>query len=41
MSEEAIEADFAKIEAALPSLGDGTQFETSALLVFHRSPSAP
>jgi ubiquinone/menaquinone biosynthesis C-methylase UbiE len=34
MSEEVVEAGFARIEAALPSLGDGPQFETSALLVF-------
>ncbi|MGA8370335.1 MAG: methyltransferase domain-containing protein [Acidimicrobiales bacterium] len=36
MSEEVVEAGFARIEAALPSLGDGPQFETSALLVFGR-----
>jgi hypothetical protein len=36
MSEEVVEAGFARIEAALPSLGDGPQFETSALLVFRR-----
>jgi ubiquinone/menaquinone biosynthesis C-methylase UbiE len=36
MSEEVVEAGFAKIEAALPSLDDGPQFETSALLVFRR-----
>jgi ubiquinone/menaquinone biosynthesis C-methylase UbiE len=36
MSEEEIEAGFAMIEAALPSLDDGPQFETSALLVFGR-----
>jgi ubiquinone/menaquinone biosynthesis C-methylase UbiE len=34
MSEEEIEAGFARIEAALPFLDDGPQFETSALLVF-------
>lgn len=34
MSEEEIEAGFTRIEAALPSLDDGPQFETSALLVF-------
>ena len=36
MSEEVVEAGFATIEAALPSLDDGPQFETSALLVFGR-----
>ena len=36
MSEEEIEAGFARIEAAMPSLDDGPQFETSALLVFGR-----
>jgi ubiquinone/menaquinone biosynthesis C-methylase UbiE len=36
LSEEQIEAGFARIEAALPSLDDGPQFETSALLVFRR-----
>ena len=36
MSDEEIEAGFARIEAALPSLDDGPQFETSALLVFGR-----
>jgi ubiquinone/menaquinone biosynthesis C-methylase UbiE len=34
MSEEQIEAGFAKIEAAMPFLDDRPQFETSALLVF-------
>ncbi len=34
MSEEIAEAGFARIGAALPSLGEGPQFETSALLVF-------
>jgi hypothetical protein len=34
MSEEAVEAGFARIESALPSLGDGPQCETSELLVF-------
>jgi hypothetical protein len=34
MTEEVIEAGFAKIEAALPSLDDGPQYETSQLLVF-------
>jgi ubiquinone/menaquinone biosynthesis C-methylase UbiE len=36
MSEEVIEAGFAKIDAALPALGDGPQYETSQLLVFQR-----
>jgi SAM-dependent methyltransferase len=36
MNEEVIEAGFARIDAALPSLGDGPQYETSALLVFQR-----
>ena len=35
MSEE-VEAGFARIEAALPFLDDGPQFETSAVLVFGR-----
>lgn len=34
LSEEEIEVGFAKIEAALPILDDGPQYETSALLVF-------
>jgi SAM-dependent methyltransferase len=34
MSEEVVEAGFARIEAALPSLDDGPQYETSELLVF-------
>ena len=34
MGEEQIEAGFARIEAALPLLDNGPQFETSALLVF-------
>ena len=34
MSEEVAEAGFARIEAALPSLGDGPQHETCELLVF-------
>jgi hypothetical protein len=38
LTEEAIEAGFAKIEAALPSLDDGPQHETSKLLVFQRQP---
>jgi ubiquinone/menaquinone biosynthesis C-methylase UbiE len=36
MSEEVIEAGFARIEAALPTLGDGPQYETSQLLIFQR-----
>jgi ubiquinone/menaquinone biosynthesis C-methylase UbiE len=36
MSEKVAEAGFAKIDAALPSLDDGAQFETSALVVFQR-----
>ena len=36
MSEEVVEAGFARIEAALPSLGDGPQYETSQLIVFQR-----
>jgi ubiquinone/menaquinone biosynthesis C-methylase UbiE len=36
MSEDVIEAGFARIEAALPSLGDGPQCETSEVLVFQR-----
>jgi ubiquinone/menaquinone biosynthesis C-methylase UbiE len=36
MSEETVEAGFARIEAATPSLGDGPQYETSELLVFQR-----
>ena len=39
MSEQSAEAGFARIEAALPSLADGPQFETSALLVFRRESS--
>ena len=35
ITEEVAEAGFARIEAALPSLGDGPQYETSELLVFH------
>ncbi|RZS43119.1 methyltransferase family protein [Herbihabitans rhizosphaerae] len=34
MSEEAVEEGFARIEAALPSLDDGPQYETNHLLVF-------
>src|ERR671937_538118 len=33
MSEAVVEAGFRPIDAALPSLGDGPQFETSNLLV--------
>jgi hypothetical protein len=36
MSEEVVEAGFARIEAVLPALGDGPQYETSELLVFQR-----
>lgn len=36
LSAEAIDAGFARIEAALPSLDDGPQYETSHLLVFQR-----
>jgi SAM-dependent methyltransferase len=36
MTEDVAEAGFARIEAALPSLVDGPQYETSALLVFQR-----
>jgi hypothetical protein len=36
MSDEVADAGFAKIEAALPSLGDAPQYETSDLLVFER-----
>jgi ubiquinone/menaquinone biosynthesis C-methylase UbiE len=36
MSQEVVEAGFARIEAALVSLGDGPQYETSELLVFQR-----
>ncbi len=36
MTEEAIEASFAQLEAALPSLEDGLQYETNRLLVFQR-----
>jgi ubiquinone/menaquinone biosynthesis C-methylase UbiE len=34
MSEEVVDAGFARIEAALPALDDGPQYETSELLVF-------
>lgn len=40
MSEEAIEAGFAKIEAARPSLDEGPQYETSALFVFQPADTA-
>jgi ubiquinone/menaquinone biosynthesis C-methylase UbiE len=36
LGEEVVEAGFARIEAALPSLGDDPQYETSELLVFQR-----
>jgi SAM-dependent methyltransferase len=36
MSEEVVEAGFARIEATLPLLDDGPQYETSELLVFQR-----
>lgn len=36
MSEELAEAGFARIDAAMPSLEDGPQYETSELLVFQR-----
>jgi ubiquinone/menaquinone biosynthesis C-methylase UbiE len=36
MSEEVIEAGFARIETELSSLGNGPQYETSELLVFQR-----
>lgn len=36
MSGEVVDAGFASIEAALPALGDGPQYETSELLVFRR-----
>ena len=36
MSDEVVDEGFARIEAALPSLGDGPQYETSDLLVFQR-----
>lgn len=36
MSETEVEEGFATIDAALPSLDGGAQFETSALLVFRR-----
>jgi len=39
LSEDVVEAGFARIEAVLPSLGDGPQYETSELLVFQRQTS--
>jgi hypothetical protein len=36
MSDDAVDAGFAEIEAAMPSLSDGPQYETSHLLVFQR-----
>jgi len=36
MSVEVVEAGFARIEAELPALPDGPQYETSVLLVFER-----
>jgi ubiquinone/menaquinone biosynthesis C-methylase UbiE len=36
MSDEMADAGFARIEAELPALGDGPQYETSQLLVFRR-----
>ncbi|WP_026929808.1 class I SAM-dependent methyltransferase [Glycomyces tenuis] len=36
LSAEAAEAGFARIEAALPTLDDGPQYETNELLVFQR-----
>jgi ubiquinone/menaquinone biosynthesis C-methylase UbiE len=36
MTEEMIEAGFARIKEALPSLDDGPQYETSQVLVFQR-----
>ena len=41
LDEDVIEAGFARIEAALPSLDDGPQDETSEMLVFerHRGPT--
>jgi ubiquinone/menaquinone biosynthesis C-methylase UbiE len=36
MSGEVVDAGFARIQAALPSLGDGPQYETSEQLVFQR-----
>jgi ubiquinone/menaquinone biosynthesis C-methylase UbiE len=36
LSDEVAEAGFARVEAALPTLGDGPQYETTVLLVFQR-----
>jgi ubiquinone/menaquinone biosynthesis C-methylase UbiE len=36
VSDEVAAAGFARIEAVLPSLGDGPQYETSRLLIFER-----
>jgi hypothetical protein len=36
LSEDVIDEGFATIEAALPALDDGPQYETSELLVFQR-----
>jgi hypothetical protein len=36
MSEEVAESGYAKIEAALPTLAQAPQYETSTLLVFRR-----
>jgi SAM-dependent methyltransferase len=36
LSAETVDAGFARIEAALPTLDDGPQYETSELLVFRR-----
>jgi len=36
LSDEVVEAGFARISEALPSLGDGPQYETGELLVFQR-----
>jgi ubiquinone/menaquinone biosynthesis C-methylase UbiE len=41
MSEDVIEAGFARIEAALPSLVEGPQDETSEMLVFERQGERP
>jgi SAM-dependent methyltransferase len=40
VSDEVAEEGFARIEAALPSLGGGPQYETTRLLVFQRESSA-
>ncbi|HZD68359.1 MAG TPA: class I SAM-dependent methyltransferase [Actinomycetes bacterium] len=36
LSQQVVEAGFARIQAALPALDDGPQYETSQLLVFQR-----